>query len=184
MRWSSVVAAAALAVSSGAAGDAVVSQMEEPKLPSAASMQGPDSVDAVGKPVGERDPLGLGHIVVDRAGVSDLLQAFVYAPKAVRLEYMADEVEVRSLSDASQLVERVRKAEYQFKIGIDYNEWVLFGTGKYIDWESSIEKDLIRIDFVPVERNDDFKVIREIGPAGAYIFEYRKDRWQLTQELR
>jgi len=179
-----VVAIAVLAVGSGAAGDAAVGRLEETKLPSAASMQKPDSVDTSGKPVDEQDLLGLGDIVADRASVSDLLQAFVYAPKAVRLEYMADQVEVRSLSDASQLVERVPKAEYEFKIGIDYNEWVLFGTGKYIDWESSVKKGSIRIDFVPVERDDDFRVIREIGPAGAYIFEYRKDRWQLTQELR
>jgi len=131
------------------------------------------------------DPLGLTKQEVSGIdGIADMLEAYTYATKKVRLKYMADEIEIRRLSHPDQVQERIPSDRYEFKIGIDYNMMVLFGTGEPLDMKFDKKGDVIRIDFIPVERNDDSRVVRELGPPGAYIFEYRAGRWTLTQELR
>jgi len=132
-----------------------------------------------------RGDIGTGGVKASDDDISYwLLLAFIHATTNTRLRYMADHIEVRHLSHADQVVERPAKAIYEFKIDLVDNQFVRAGTLTSLDLKFSTRGNVARIDFVPVERDEEDKVLRKLVGAGAYVFEYTHGHWQLTQELR
>jgi hypothetical protein len=118
----------------------------------------------------------------------------------IRSRYSADNIQVRDYNDPNQVLEVVKKQDYQgFKItSVDYT--LVYDDPTITDPNAKarlkrevkrLDDNTFRVDYVRAEfetdgeaEDNNGKLIRTYGAPGAYIFEHQNGCWTLTQEYR
>jgi hypothetical protein len=118
----------------------------------------------------------------------------------IRSRYSADKIQVRDYNDPNQLLEVVKKQDYQgFKVAsVDYT--LVYDDPTITDPNAKarlkrevkrLDDNTFRVDYVRAEfetdgeaEDNNGKLIRTYGAPGAYIFEHQNGCWTLTQEYR
>jgi hypothetical protein len=118
----------------------------------------------------------------------------------IRSRYSADKIQVRDYNDPNQILEVVKKQDYQgFKIAsVDYT--LVYDDPTITDPNAKarlkrevkrLDDNTFRVDYVRAEfetdgeaEDNNGKLIRTYGAPGAYIFEHQNGCWTLTQEYR
>jgi hypothetical protein len=118
----------------------------------------------------------------------------------MREPYSAAEIQIRDYSDPNQVLEVVKKQNYQgFKIAsVDYT--LVYDDPTITDPKAKarlkrevkrLDDNTFRVDYLRAEfetdgeaEDNNGKLIRTYGAPGAYIFEHQNGCWNLTQELR
>jgi hypothetical protein len=118
----------------------------------------------------------------------------------IRSRYSADKIQVRDYNDPNQILEVVKKQDYQgFKIAsVDYT--LVYDDPTITDPNAKarlkrevkrLDDNTFQVDYVRAEfetdgeaEDNNGKLIRTYGAPGAYIFEHQNGCWNLTQEYR
>ncbi|MGO1069099.1 hypothetical protein [Lysobacter sp. CA199] len=191
-----VVVLSACKASAPAEPAAAAAAVPAPAVDAAPSQPTPDASQLApqgGKPGFETAPrpqLAEGACAKTEDGFGAFLEQFISEPE-LRAAYSAPQIEVRDIKHPDKLIAAHTPQQADpFRIALVDYQWSYDEPGKdagqlsRIKLDRKLSGDSMRLDFVKAEFSPDEDVVKTFGSPEAYVFQFKRDCWQLAQHLR